>query len=198
MSLLFKANQNENDSSPSVENDMRDVQVESEEELGDVAAIAAKIKKLKTELESCKSERNQYLDGWQRCKADSVNVRRDALLMAERIANRSRDSLIDDIIPALDSFDMAILSEAWASFEPNWRAGMENVRTQLTTALSNQGITSFANAGEKFDPTMHETIKEIDTHESPGTIVQVVRKGYQSKDGVIRPAQVVVVADRSE
>src|SRR3989338_8935480 len=118
-----------------------------------------KLKKLRAELEKCKEEKQEYLVGWQRCKADSINARKDAVLMAERSGNRSRDALIEDIILALDSFDMAIGSDAWASMDSNWRMGMENVRAQLMTALSNQGVSAYAEIGDDFDPVLHEAVQ---------------------------------------
>src|SRR3990167_3053038 len=96
------------------ENDNDDVNFEPEEELGDLSATQAKLKKLKEELAKAKQERQEYLDGWQRCKADSINARKETEARASRSAEMLREALVHDIIPALDSFDMAAGSEAWA------------------------------------------------------------------------------------
>ena len=55
-----------------------EVNFEPEEELGDIGAAQAKIRKLKDELEKVKKERQEYLDGWQRAKADAVNSKRES------------------------------------------------------------------------------------------------------------------------
>lgn len=196
--MIFKKREekvNEQDKEHGTE---REITIEQEEELGDAAAAAAKVKKLKAELEKCKAERAEFLDGWQRCKADSVNLRRDALISAERAGNRSRDALIESIIPALDSFDMAMTSETWKNLDANWRAGMENVRSQLLAALLNQGVQSFGEAGEDFDPARHEAVQEIAGDGKPGAIAQVIRKGYQLSKRVVRPAQVAIFAHSRE
>lgn len=96
-----------------------DVDFEPEDELGTVGAIKAKMQKLKDELEAAKSERQEYLDGWQRSKADSANLRRDLMLEAKRTAEKANESLIEDIIVPLDSFDLAAGAPAWATIDPD-------------------------------------------------------------------------------
>ncbi|OGG79168.1 nucleotide exchange factor GrpE [Candidatus Kaiserbacteria bacterium RIFCSPLOWO2_01_FULL_54_13] len=169
------------------------VEFESEEELGDLAAAKAKLKKLKDELAKAKKERQEFLDGWQRCKADGVNLRREAEARAERIAELLREELIHDIIPALDSFDMAAGSEAWAEISDGFRSGMEHVRNQLLDALKRHGIERFGKVGEKLDHTLHEVVEERDDIAGePSTVVRILRYGYKTKDRVLRPAQVFV------
>src|SRR3990167_8959975 len=133
-----------------------DVDFEPEEELGDVAAAKAKLKKLKDELEKAKKERQEYLDGWQRCKADSVNAKKEMEARAGRTAELLREALVHDIIPALDSFDMAAGSEAWAEIGDGWKSGMELVRDQLLDALKRHGIERFGKVGDTFDHTLYE------------------------------------------
>ena len=62
-----------------------DVDFESEEELGGIASAQAKLKKLKDELAKVKAERQEYLDGWQRCKADNVNAKKDVEALTETV-----------------------------------------------------------------------------------------------------------------
>jgi molecular chaperone GrpE len=166
-----------------------------QDEKGD-AALSDKLKKLRAELEKCKEEKQEYLVGWQRCKADSINARKDAVLSAERAGNRARDALIEDIIPALDSFDMAIGSDAWAEMDSNWRTGMENVRSQLLGALLNQGVSAYADEGDAFDPILHDAVHEISEGGEEGIVAKVLRRGYRSAERIIRPAQVAVIAHK--
>jgi len=153
-----------------------------------------KLKKLRAELEKCKEEKQEYLVGWQRCKADSINARKEAMRIAERAGNRARDALIEDIIPALDSFDMAMAGDAWTKMDENWRMGMENVRSQLIGALLNQGVNSYAEIGDVFDPTLHDAVQEIDADGESGSVAKVLRRGYRTAERIIRPAQVAIVA----
>ncbi|HXK38971.1 MAG TPA: nucleotide exchange factor GrpE [Candidatus Paceibacterota bacterium] len=153
-----------------------------------------KLKKLRAELEKCKEEKQEYLVGWQRCKADSINARKEAMRIAERAGNRARDALIEDIIPALDSFDMAMAGDAWTKMDENWRMGMENVRSQLIGALLNQGVNSYAEIGDVFDPILHEAVQEVQEKGDAGSVAKVLRRGYRFSERIIRPAQVAIVA----
>ena len=175
------------------EEELRDVSFEPEEDLGDVAAAQAKLKKLKDELAKVKQERQEYLDGWQRCKADSVNLRRDLESRAQRSAELLRESLVPEIIPALDSFDMATTSEAWAEVSDGWKSGMEQVRDQLLGALRSHGIERYGKVGEKLNHSLHEVVEEQDdVAGEPNTVVRILRYGYRSGDRVLRSAQVFV------
>jgi molecular chaperone GrpE len=173
------------------END--DVDFESEDELGSVGAAKAKLQKLKDELEKVKTERQEYLDGWQRAKADAINLKRETERQAARTSERLREALVHDLIPALDSFDMAATSEQWGMLDDGWRGGMEMVRDQLIDALRSHGIERYGKVGQKFDHNLHEAVEERDdvVGES-GAIVRVLRSGYKTNERVLRPAQVIV------
>ncbi len=171
----------------------QDIDFEPEDDLGAVGAVKAKLQKLRDELTEAKKERQEYLDGWQRCKADAVNAKKDAAMDAARMESRVRESLTEDLLPVLDSFDMAAGSENWLAVDENWRAGMERVRNQLLDVLSRHGIESFGKVGEMYDPHIHEAVQELeDVPGESGSIARVLRFGYKSKDRVVRPAQVFI------
>ena len=170
-----------------------DVNFESEEDLGDVGAAQAKLKKLKDELEKVKAEKQEYLDGWQRCKADSVNAKKESLASAARSAERKLEGLVHDIVPALDSFDMAAQSEAWEGVSNGFRSGMENIQDQLLQALRKSGVERYGKVGEPFDHALHEAVEERDdVAGGSNTIVRILRYGYKKGDQILRPAQVVI------
>ncbi len=170
-----------------------EIQIEPDEELGDVGAAQAKLKKLKDELAEVKAQRQEYLDGWQRCKADSVNARKETLASAERLGEKAKEGLIEDIIPALDGFDMAASSPAWQTIDAGWRSGIEHIRNQLLDVLSRHGVERFGAVGEKIDHSMHEAIEEReDIAGDSGTVAKILRYGYKIGGKIVRPAQVIV------
>lgn len=172
-----------------------DIDFEPDDELGDIGALTAKLKKLKTELEQVKRERQEYLDGWQRCKADAINAKKDAEAYGKRAAELLREALVHDIIPALDSFDAAVGSESWTEISNGFRSGMENVRNQLIDALKRHGIERYGKVGERFDHSLHEAVEEReDIAGEAGTIVRILRYGYRMGDRILRAAHVVVKA----
>lgn len=170
-----------------------DVDFEPEGDLGDMGAAKAKLKKLRDELEQIKKERQEYLNGWQRCKADSINSSREMEARATRSAELLREELVHDIIPALDSFDMAAGSDAWASVSDGFRSGVEQVQSQLLDALKRHGIERIGRIGDRYDYSLHEVAGEMDdVAGETGAIVRILRHGYRTRDRVLRPAQVFV------
>lgn len=170
-----------------------EIDFEPEDEMGSLGAAKAKMQKLRDELDQVKQERAEYLDGWQRCKADAANAKKDAALDMQRMQSRVRESLTEDLLPVLDSFDMASASESWLAVDENWRSGMEQVRNQLLDVLSRHGIERFGKVGEMYDPYVHEAVQELDdVAGESGSIARILRYGYKSKDRVIRPAQVIL------
>ena len=173
--------------------ELDDVDFEADEELGDVAGAQTKIKKLRDQLKEVQQKRDEYLAGWQREKADAINSRREALAEAERRAKYGRLAVIEDIIPVLDSFDMAVGAESWAEVSDGFRTGMENVRNQLLDVLSRNGIERYGKVGEMFDPRLHEAVQQV--VDAPGeshSIVKILRYGYRLDETLIRPAQVII------
>lgn len=172
-----------------------DFDFEPEDEMGSLGAAKVKMQKLRDELEKTKAERQEYLDGWQRCKADSINTKKDSALQAERHAERTLESIVEDILPALDSFDMAMSGDAWEKTDAVWRSGMENVRNQLIEGLRRHGVSRFGDVGDAYDPHVHDAIQELtEASGKPGDIVRILRYGYRVGDRVLRPAQVIVKA----
>ncbi|MBM3261243.1 nucleotide exchange factor GrpE [Candidatus Kaiserbacteria bacterium] len=178
-----------------------EINFEPEEEMGDMAAAQAKIKKLRGELKEAQAKRDEYLDGWQRSKAESVNIRKEAFASADRASARAKESLMEDIIPVLDSFDMAATGEAWAAVDQSWRSGMDQVRNQLLDVLSRNGVTRYGKVGEMSDHNLHEIVQEMeDTPGASGEIIRILRFGYKSETPsntsgqakILRPAQVIV------
>ncbi|MBP9757106.1 MAG: nucleotide exchange factor GrpE [Candidatus Pacebacteria bacterium] len=168
---------------------------EPEEELGSVGAAQAKIKKLRAELKEAQQKRDEYLAGWQREKADAINMKKEAAHDGIRLAARVKANLIEDLLPSLDSFDMAYGSPSWESVDPTWRSGIDGIRNQLLEMLSKNGITRYGKPGDMLDPYLHEAVQEIeDVPGESGTIYKVLRYGYKAGEHVLRPAQVIVKA----
>jgi molecular chaperone GrpE len=152
-----------------------------------------KSKKLRAELKEAQQKRDEYLAGWQREKADAINMKKEAAHDAIRMAARVKEGLIEDLLPALDSFDMAYGSASWEAVDPTWRSGIDGIRNQLLDVLSKNGIQRFGAVGDMLNHHLHEAVQEVsDAPGESGSIVRVLRSGYKAGDHVIRPAQVIV------
>jgi molecular chaperone GrpE len=170
-----------------------DVDFEPEDELGTVGAAQAKIKKLRSELKETQAKRDEYLAGWQRAKADAINTKNDALRNADRAIERAKEALVEEILPALDSFDMAAASESWDVLAEEWKSGIGRMHNQLLEILRRNGVIRFGEPGEIFDPRKEEALQEVDDGDGEShTVLKVIRHGYMMDERVIRPAQVII------
>ncbi len=151
------------------------------------------VKKLRNKLRNCEKEKREYLDGWQRAKADLMNSKKEAREVLERATAQSRETLAAELLPVLDSFDMAFRGEAWGNVDKVWQKGVEYIHTQLLGVLSAHGVEQFGKVGDTFDPNLYEAAKEREDKDAkPNTIVEVLQTGYKTKDSIIRPARVIV------
>lgn len=156
-------------------------------------AGAAAIQKLRNRIKLLEKEKQEYLDGWQRMKADVVNRDRAAAEERTRVGDIVKERLLEDLLPVLDAFDAAFTGAAWEKVDANWRIGIEYIHTQFKKVLEENGIKPFGKVGEIFDPMRHDPSGDIENSEfSAGHIAKVQRAGYELSGRVIRPARVTV------
>ena len=168
-----------------------DVDFEPEDELGETGAVKAKMQKLRDELKEAKQKRDESLDGWQRAKADMVNAKKEVAEALSRAGSRGKEILVEELIPALDGFDMAMQGEAWNDVDKAWRSGIESIKGKIEGVLKTHGVELFGKEGEQFDPALHEPIAEQEGGASH-TIAKVFRRGYRTENRILRPAQVAI------
>lgn len=151
----------------------------------------ASLKRLREKLALCVKEKQEYLDGWQRMRADVANMKRDEETRRTQLGSLARFGMIEEIIPVLDSFDLALASTGESG---EWKSGIENIRSQLLGVLKKNGVTPFEPLGESFDPALHEPVssERVTEKEKDHTVVAVLQRGYRSDGQVIRPAKVTI------
>lgn len=154
----------------------------------------ALVKKLREKLAAAVKEKQEYLEGWQRTRADFANYKKEeAGLLGEREA-RTKAELAESIIPSLDAFEMALKSPSFQNGNAEWKKGMQALYAGLVGSLSGIGIKNFSPVGETFDPYKHEALREVETADESKdhTVEGVERSGYSIGDRIIRPAHVSV------
>lgn len=150
-------------------------------------------KKLREELKVCRKEKEDYLTGWQRAKADYINLQKELDSTRLNISIIAREKMARNLMPALDSFDMAFQNkESWEKVDPNWRMGVEYIYSQFMTGLADSGIEKIDQVGVKFDPNLHHSISALPTEkeEQDHTIESIIQVGYKIGERVVRPARV--------
>lgn len=157
------------------------------DEEGDFPDLQKKLKKLKEELKKCEAERKEYLEGWQRAKADFINYRHDEGKRFEDMGRFVTAGLVQEVLPVLDSFDLALGHGLPAEIEK----GVLLIRSQFEDILKKRGLETIeVKAGEKFNPEKHESIGEVESDLPQGTVAEVVQRGYLFRGRVLRPARV--------
>ena len=151
-------------------------------------------KTLEEQLSECKTKCDEYLAGWQRERADFSNYKKDEMRRLAETRDAITENLVNDILPVLDSFDIAFDFLPQEPSVVKWAKGMEHVRVQLLDILKRMGVDAVKVEEGKtmFDPSMHDAVEEVESDKPEGTIVEVMQKGYAMDGKVIRPARVKV------
>lgn len=145
---------------------------------------------LKEKFEKSEREREEYLNGWKRAKADFINFQKDEAKRFEGVVKFSNQDLILELIPVLDSFDLGI-----AALEKNGpvEKGIYIIRAQLEDVLKKRGVEKIGvKAGQPFDSAFMEAVATVESELTPGSVVEEVERGYLLNGKVIRPVRVKV------
>jgi molecular chaperone GrpE len=176
--------------------------VEAEPEQEETATVATEDEavideepSLEEKLAAAEAQAAEYLEGWQRARAEFANARKR--LEKSRIEAR-RNATVDvvgKLLPILDDFTRALDNVPDHVAEDSWFEGVALVHRKLQGILEEAGIEPIEAVGAPFDPNYHEAVmqEESDEYES-GIIIKELQKGYHLGERVIRPAMVVVAA----
>jgi molecular chaperone GrpE len=148
--------------------------------------------KPENELTKCQKERDEYLDGWKRAKADLINYKKDEAKRFESVIKFSNEALVKEMISVLDSFDLALASME-SDGDKKSQKGLYLIRQQLEDILRQNGLEKIIiSVGEQFNPALHEAIASVESDKPSGTIIEEVERGYTLYEKLIRPARVKV------
>lgn len=176
-----------------------DIQIESYNEDGESSLNSLstddRIAKLKEQLRESNEKRKEYLDGWQRLKADFVNYKKKEEDSRSEFLKFAREGIITDILPVLESFHMAFANKvAWGKVDDSWRKGVEYIHSQLLQVLSSHGLTEVNPTGETFDPNEFTSIESVPTDDPSlnHKVAEVTQLGYKLSGKMIRSPRVKV------
>lgn len=159
----------------------------SEEELEATESRAdSKVVKLKKELAQTTKEKLEYLDGWQRAKADYVNVLKRAEAERESARAKGLAKGAQAFIGVMDTLDRA---ESAGEVPEAFQA----IAKQLHQAATSLGLTKFGEIGDVFNPAHHEALgQDVVEPELDDTVTALLEPGWKAGEEVIRPAKVRV------
>ena len=161
-----------------------------EEELQESAQAEAEA--LSKELEQTRAQRDEYLDLAQRKQAEFANYRRRTESVRQEAYDDGRRDAIEKLLPVVDNLERALDA---AGEESALRSGVEMVLRQTLETLTKMGVETIDPMGQPFDAELHNAVMQGSAEEGePGTVCQVLQKGYRLGGRVIRHAMVKVVA----
>lgn len=148
------------------------------------------LKRLREKLKSCEKEKQDYLEGWQRAKADFVNFKRQSEEREKELVGIGKRSVFAELIALADHFEQAMRGQSWEDLDGRFRSGIEGIYRELIKILEGHRIKQFKPLGESFDPNRHESLGTAEGEE--GVVVEVLQSGYEEDDLVLRAAKVKI------
>lgn len=153
------------------------------------------LKKFRADLKQTKKEKEEYLTGWQKERADFINYRKQEDDRKAIFSEAMRERILTRFLTVSDSFNIAFANkESWEKVDDNWRKGVEYIYSQMNAIFEEYGVKAIGEEGETFDPNIHQSIDvvETDKKELEHKVANVIQKGYKLGERVIRPARVNV------
>ena len=158
-----------------------------------VTEALAEIDELKARLQVTEAKANEYLDGWQRARAEFANYKKRADREQAQAYQTAAGNIIKRYLEIVDDLERALKSRPTEGEGAIWAKGIELIYRKLLAMLEAEGVKPMEINGQYFDPNLHEAI----SHEAvpgleSGQIIEVVKQGYLLGDRVLRPAWVRV------
>ena len=155
---------------------------------GDDESAKDKLKKLRDELKICKKERDDYLAGWQRAKADFINARRDEEKARAEFVKFAAEQVLKEMLAVADSLELSNGADS------------KPIYNQFMDILKKAGVSQIESMGKKFNPLEHEALegKEVSDEKEDNIVVEESQKGYMIYDRVLRPSKVKVGVYKNE
>ena len=155
--------------------------------------IQEDILELKKELDDIRIKSDEYLDGWQRARAEFANYKKRVEREREQMRENVAGNLLKSFLDVVDDLDRALKNRPQEGPGADWANGIDLIYRKLLSLLASEGVQPIEAAGQAFDPNQHEAI----THEpnpdfESGQVIEVVQNGYRLGDRVLRPARVRV------
>ncbi|WP_125547008.1 nucleotide exchange factor GrpE [Levilactobacillus lindianensis] len=137
---------------------------------------------------------DEFEDKYLRAEAEVQNIQARFQKEQATLIKYDGQQLAKDILPVIDNLERALAVEASDDTGEQLKKGVQMTYDHLEDALKRNHVTEIAAIGQKFDPTQHQAVQTVPVEkgQTADTVVNVLQKGYQLKDRVLRPAMVVV------
>lgn len=170
-----------------------EAEVDVEEELQEEAQVESEAEELNRRIEELEKQAAEYLDGWQRSRAEFANARKRLERERTETFRNASVKFVSSFLPILDDFDRALSNVPPEIADHSWFEGLILVRRKMAAVLEELKVEPIEAVGQPFDPALHEALalRKADGVES-GLVIEEVQTGYKLGDRVIRPSLVNV------
>lgn len=155
---------------------------------------ADELNMLRGELQEAKAKASEYLDGWQRARAEFSNYRKRQETDLVNLRFLSTGALATKLLPVIDDFERASKTLPSALRDMSWIEGVLLISRKVQLILESEGVRAIeVKPHDAFDPTIHEAVSHdaADGFNS-GEVIEELQKGYKLGERVIRPTLVRV------
>lgn len=151
------------------------------------------LQSLRQEIAEAESKAQEYLDGWQRARAEFANYKKRVERDQASVRQMAAANIYKNYLEVIDDIERALKDRPEDGEGAAWASGIELVYRKLLANMEVDGITVMVTQDQFFDPNIHEAISSEDTEDfESGQIVEVLKNGYLVGDKVLRPALVRV------
>jgi molecular chaperone GrpE len=158
------------------------------------ATVGAEIvEALQLELAEARAKSDEYLDGWQRSRAEFANYKKRIDRDQAQTYQVAAGAVIRHFLGVVDDLERALKNRPLEGEGAAWAEGIELIYRKLLSILESEGVTFIEAEGATFDPNFHEAVvSEENSDYASGQVIEVLQQGYMLGDKVLRPAQVRV------
>jgi molecular chaperone GrpE len=150
---------------------------------------------LREELDEVKTREAEYLDGWQRARAELSNARKRFQREREQTYANARADVLARMLSIVDDLERAFETLPHNLSNLTWIEGMVLIQRKLQLLLEQNGVAAIEAVGQEFDPFLHQAVThEPSTTVPVGHVISELQKGYRLDERVLRPSMVRVSA----
>ena len=176
--------------------------VDKTEELNEEEQLSKKdkkkVEKLSEEVEKLKAEVDHWKNEYYRAYADTKNLRNNLERDYREAMKYRSEGFIEDLLPVLDSFHMALANEPTDPALKNYLTGFQYVYRNLVSVLENEGVSELnPKVGDKFDSRSMNAVDTVEQDEE-NLVTKIYGNGYKLHDRIVRPAMVQVSVRKVE
>lgn len=163
---------------------------EQQPEAEKVEAEAAQEPEKAPEVNPFEEKYNAEHDSYLRLAADYDNYRKRTAKEKEQSYSNGKADTILKLLPIYDNLERAMNQD---TEDAAYKKGVEMTMTELVKIFTGLGVEIFGEAGEHFDPSLHNAVMHTeDDRVGESTVTQVFQKGFKLGEKIVRFAMVQV------